>query len=303
MMFIHPPFLKKNDTVALVAPAKAINNDLIQHASDLLKERGYRVHLGKNSGGSHGYFSGTPDARLSDFQEALDNKEIRAIWCLRGGYGSLHIIDKLDWSAFSQQSKWIIGFSDITVFHHKVHQLGISSIHATMPLDLGHNTSEAIDSLFDTLEGRWKEVKLEGVAENIPGEAKGELIGGNLSVLYGLLGTDDRISYQNKILFIEDVGEAIYAIDRMFYALKKSGVLDDIKGLIVGGMTSMKDSEPPFGQTLNELIRGHLLNRQIPLAFNYPGGHLSDNRALVFGATTQMKVSALDHSLLVYQSL
>lgn len=300
-MFKHPTLLKKNDVIALLAPAKAIDPQLIQEAKVLLEKRGYRARIGKNSSGSFHYFSGTSEERLSDFQEAINDPEVKAIWCLRGGYGSLHIIDKLDWSAFNKQPKWIIGFSDITVFHHRLHKLGIMSIHATMPLDLAQNTPASIDSLFQILEGEWKDHQIKGVDENIVGEASGELIGGNLSVLYGLLGTDDRVSYQNKILFIEDVGEAIYAIDRMFYALKKSGVLDEINGLIVGGMTSLKDSDPPFGLSLNELIKRHLLDYQIPLAFNYPGGHIPDNQALVFGAKTQLKVAKDDKKVTIRQ--
>lgn len=300
-MFKHPPFLKKNDVVALIAPAKAIDPPLIADAKKLLEKRGFEVRIGKYSSGSFNYFSGTSEERYSDFQEAINDPEIKAIWCLRGGYGSLHIIDKLDWSAFKKLPKWIIGFSDITIFHHRLHRLGVSSIHATMPLDLAQNTPESIDSLFQMLAGDWKEIQLKGITENINGDANGELIGGNLSVLYGLLGTDDRVSYQNKILFIEDVGEAVYAIDRMFYALKKSGVLDEINGLIVGGMTSLKDSDPPFGLSVNELINRHLLDYQIPLAFNYPGGHIPDNRALVFGATTLLKVAKDDKTVTIQQ--
>lgn len=300
-MFKHPTLLKKNDVIALLAPAKAIDPQLIQEAKVLLEKRGYRARIGKNCSGSFHYFSGTSEERLSDFQEAINDPEVKAIWCLRGGYGSLHIIDELDWSAFCKKPKWIIGFSDITVFHHRLHKLGIASIHATMPLDIAQNTSEAINSLFDTLEGTWKEININGLPENIYGEASGELIGGNLSVLYGLLGTDDRVSYQNKILFIEDVGEAVYAIDRMFYSLKKSGVLSEIKGLIVGGMTSIKDSEPPFGLSVNDLIKNHLLAYQIPLAFNYPGGHLTDNRALIFGAKTHLKVAKDDKKVTLRQ--
>ena len=244
---------------------------------------GYRVEISNHCLGNHHYFSGTQEERLNDFQWALDHPEAKAIMCARGGYGCLHLVDELDWSGFQRRPKWIIGFSDITVFHQRIHRINSCSIHGTMPLNISENSPQALESLLKSIGGGPYSINSPHHPSNVYGTARGTLIGGNLSLIYALLGTNDQIDYTNRILFIEDVGEHLYAIDRMFYALRKADVLSKIRGLIVGGMTDLKDTTVPFGKSLEELILHHLKALDIPVCFNFPAGHLADNRALRFG--------------------
>jgi len=283
---LHP-----GDLIALVAPAKAIEKSYIDYATALLESRGYRVQLGAHCLGAHHYFSGTDVERASDLQQALDNPEVRAIICARGGYGCVRILDHLQWAGFMRDPKWLVGFSDVTVLHQHIGKMDLPSIHATMPLNFQENTSEAIDSLFDALEGRQLHYEIAAHSNNKSGVATGKLVGGNLSILYSLLGTDDCIDYTDCILFIEDLAEQLYHIDRMFYAFAKAGILDKIKGLIVGGMTDLKDTAVPFGQDIYTLILSHFTYRNIPIAFDFPAGHINDNRALIIGAEATIEVS------------
>lgn len=282
--------LQLGDLIAIVAPAKAIEESHITFAKALFESRGYRVQVGAHCLGSHHYFSGTDTERASDLQQALDNPEVKAIICARGGYGCVRILDHLQWAGFIREPKWLVGFSDVTVLHQHIGILELPSIHASMPLNFKENTSEAIDSLFAALEGKEMIYELEASLHNKQGEATGKLVGGNLSILYSLLGTDDCIDYSDCILFIEDLAEQLYHIDRMFYAFSKAGVLDKIKGLIVGGMTDLKDTVVPFGQDIYALILSHFMYRNIPIAFDFPAGHIDDNRALIIGKEARLEV-------------
>lgn len=290
-MIQGPPSLTKGDLIVIVAPAKAIEATHVHFAQNFLQNAGFRVEISPNCLGSYHYFSGTVTERLNDFQWALDHREAKAILCARGGYGCVHLVDDLDWSGFQKQPKWIIGFSDITVFHQRVHLLGIGSIHGSMPLNFSENSPAALSTLLQALSGSSYSISAPTHPLNIPGKTSGEIIGGNLSILYALLGTNDQIDYQNKILFIEDVGEHLYAIDRMFYALKKAGVLSSIAGLVVGGMTDMKDTAVPFGKNLEEIIHDHIKAHNIPLCFGFPAGHISDNQAIRFGDVVNFNVN------------
>ena len=284
------PPLKKGDTIAIVAPAKAIEKEHIDFAVDFFEQHGYKVLVGKNCLNQYHYFAGTDEERLSDFQEALDNPEIKAIICARGGYGCVRIVDEIQWASLLNHPKWIVGFSDVTVFHQRINILGLPSIHGTMPLNFKENSSEALTTLLQHLEGNHQAISISSHPMNIQGKAEGTLIGGNLSILYSLLGTDDEVNFQDAILFIEDLAEQLYHLDRMLFAFKKAGVFSQIKGLIIGGMTDMKDTAIPFGKSLEEIIVEHIKPFNIPLVFNFPAGHINDNRALVFGKEIRLEV-------------
>jgi len=285
------PALKKGDTIAIVAPAKAIEKEYIDFALDFFEQQGYKVLVGKNCLNQHHYFAGTDEERLSDFQEVLDNLEIKAIICARGGYGCVRIVDDIQWASLLNHPKWIVGFSDVTVFHQRINILGLPSIHGTMPLNFKENSNEALTTLLQHLEGNHQSISISSHPMNIEGIAEGILIGGNLSILFSLLGTDDEVNFQDTILFIEDLAEQLYHLDRMLFAFKKAGVLSQIKGLIVGGMTDMKDTAIPFGKSLEEIIIEHIKPYNIPLVFGFPAGHINDNRALVFGKKIKLEVS------------
>ena len=285
------PTLKKGDTIAIVAPAKAIEKEYIDLAVDFFEQQGYKILVGKNCLNQHHYFAGTDEERLSDFQEVLDNPEIKAIICARGGYGCVRIVDEIQWASLLNHPKWIVGFSDVTVFHQRINILGLPSIHGTMPLNFKENSNEALTTLLQHLEGNHQSISIPSHPMNIEGIAEGILIGGNLSILFSLLGTDDEVNFQDTILFIEDLAEQLYHLDRMLFAFKKAGVLGQIKGLIVGGMTDMKDTTIPFGKSLEEIIIEHIKPVNISLAFGFPAGHINDNRALVFGKKIMLEVA------------
>lgn len=281
-MFQKAKLLQSGSKIRIVAPAKAIEAHFIHSAETILERAGFSVELSEHCTGSYHYFSGTVSERLADFQAALDDDTIDAILCARGGYGSVQLVDKLDWTRFEANPKWIIGFSDITVFHMRLACMQIASIHGTMPLNFSENSKEALQSLFSTLtEGRQVDITTDAHNCNIHGSAEGVLIGGNASIVYSLLGTNEQASFAGSILFLEDLAEQIYHMDRIFYALRKAGVLQQIHGLIIGGMTDMKDTMVPYGQSLEEVIQQHLSEYNIPVCFNFPAGHISDNRALL----------------------
>ncbi len=286
-----PQALSPGDLVYITAPAKCIDESAIQTAANWLKQNGLSVRISAHCTGNHNYFSGTDEERLMDMQTALDDPEIKAIWCARGGYGSVRLIDQLNWEAFDHNPKWMIGFSDITVFHQRLQQNEIASIHGTMPLNVGENTKESLDSLLSAFIG--KASALEGKASdwNINGTAIGRVIGGNLSIVCSLIGTNDQPDYSGSILFIEDLAEHLYKIDRMFYTFKKSGILKQLVGVVIGGMTDMKDTSPPFGSSLEEIICHHLAPLNIPVAFNLPSGHINDNQAILLGGNYVLSVS------------
>lgn len=293
------PFLKKGDLIEILSPAKSIETAHVAFAKNLLEENGFRVKVGQNCLGKHHYFSGTSIERLSDFQKALDNEEVKAILCARGGYGSVQIVDKIGWASFLRSPKWIIGFSDVTVFHQKVAHLNLQSIHATMPLNFETNTKKSITTLIQTLTGQLPPLTANFSKGNKLGEASGKLIGGNLSILYSLLASKECPDYSNTILFIEDLAEQLYHLDRIFYAFEKAGVLDKINGLVVGGMTNMQDTQVPFGKTVEEIILSHFQYRKIPICFNFPAGHIDDNQALLLGKEVLLSVKS-DQAEIIY---
>jgi muramoyltetrapeptide carboxypeptidase len=230
------------------------------------------------------------------FQEYLDNDQIEAIWFARGGYGSIRIIDKLDFTQFIQHPKWLMGFSDTTVIHGKLSRLGVPSLHSPMPFYFANKTPEAKQSLLDALTGKPIRYEIPSHPLNRMGEIEGEIVGGNLSVLHSMIGSNTFPDVEGKILFIEDVDEYIYHIDRMMHALKRAGKLDNLKGLIVGGLTQIHDNAHPFGMSVEEVIAEAVAEYDYPLCFNFPAGHLDDNRVLVFGQKVKINVTSPSQS-------
>ena len=294
---IQPTFLQKNDTVAIVSTARKISLEDIKPAINLLESWGLTVEIGKTIGLEDHQFAGSDEERANDFQKMLDDPKIKAIWCARGGYGTVKIIDKLDFNNFKKNPKWIIGYSDVTVLHSHLHNLGFQTLHATMPLDILKNTVEAKNTLKASLFGQAFSFKIATSKENKIGIAEGVLVGGNLSMFYSLLGSKTSINTDGKILFIEDLDEYLYHIDRMLMNLKRNGYFNNLKGLIVGGMTSMHDNAIPFGKNAKEIILDIVSEKNFPVVFDFPAGHLNDNRALVLGEKVSLEVDEKNTSL------
>ena len=293
---IQPPYLKKGDTVLITATAGIINDStIINNGIELLKSWGLNVRLGKNLYESNGHFAGTDKQRLEDFQNAIDDDNIKAVWCARGGYGTVRIIDDIDFTKFKENPKWIIGFSDVTVLHNEIHNLGIETIHAMMPSTLKSGDEEqkkAQKSLKKALFGKKIKFRVSESDYNKEGEAVGQLVGGNLSILYSLLGSKSSISVDNKILFIEDVGEYEYHIDRMLLNLKRNGYFEKCKGLIIGGISDIRENDVAFGKTVEEIVLDAVKEYDFPVSFDFPAGHIRDNRTLVLGREISLMVKA-----------
>jgi len=262
-------------------------------AITLFEEWGLNVVLGKNLFRSHNQFAGTEEERTEDFQAMLDNKDIKAIICSRGGYGIVRIIDLFNFDHFVEHPKWIVGYSDITIFHSHIHTcFGIETLHATMPINVFANHNyDATESMHDALFGKPISYQIVTDSHSRVGEGTGELIGGNISILYSLSATASDIDTDGKILFIEDLDEYLYHVDRMMLNLKRSGKLSNLAGLIIGGLTEMKDNTIPFGATAEEIIMEAIEGTDYPVCFGFPAGHLDDNRALIFGRAVMLKVS------------
>ncbi len=293
-MITIPPYLKKGNTIGITCPAGYMTKEKAQTCVSVLQQWGYQVMVGKTLGSaSSNYFSGTDQDRLGELQAMLDDKNIQAILCGRGGYGTGRIIDQLDFKKFKKNPKWVIGFSDITVLHSHIYSnLKIASLHAPMAAafnDEGYK-NEFIVSLQKAITGKKASYKTHVHVFNKPGIAEGELIGGNLSLLAHLTGTPSDIKTKNKILFIEDTGEYIYNIDRMLYQLKRAGKLEKLAGLIIGGFTDMKDTERPFGKTVYEVIKEIVAEYDYPVCFDFPVSHGTPNYALKVGGTYFLKI-------------
>ncbi len=285
------PFLHQGSKIGIVAPARKVIPEEMQYAIDWLEEQGFKPIYDNRLFAEHHIFAGDDDFRAAVFQEYLDNEEIEAIWLARGGYGSIRIIDKLDFTRFLQHPKWVIGFSDTSVIHGKLNRLGVPSLHAFMPFFFANKTPEAKQSLFDALTGKALHYAIEPQPENRNGEMEGEIVGGNLSVLYGMIGSDTFPELEGKILFIEEVDEYIYHIDRMMHALKRAGKLARLKGLIVGGLTQIHDNPDPFGMSVEEVIAEAVAEYDYPVCFGFPAGHFDDNRAVFFGLDSRLLVT------------
>ena len=286
------PFLKQGSKIAIAAPARMVKPEEMEYAIHWLEERGFVPIYDERLFAGHYIFAGDDDLRAAVFQEYLDDENVDAIWLARGGYGSIRIIDKLDFTQFLQHPKWIIGFSDTTVFHGKLNRLGCPSLHASMPYCFENKTIEAKQSLFDALMGKPLHYEFPAHPLNWIEQMEGEIVGGNLSVLYSMIGSNTFPDLDGKILFIEDVDEYIYHIDRMMRALKRAGKLEHLKGLVIGGLTQIHDNTDAFGQSVEEVIAEVVSEYGYPICFNFPAGHFDDNRAIVFGQKVSVKVTS-----------
>lgn len=284
-------FLKPGSKIAIAAPARMVTPDEMQFAINWLKEKGFVPVYDERLFAQHYIFAGDDNFRAAVFQHYLDDEDIEAIWIARGGYGSIRVIDKLDFTQFLQHPKWIIGFSDGTVFHGKLNRLGVPSLHTAMPFYFENKTPEAKHALFEALLGKPLQYEFPSHPLNKNGVMEGEIVGGNLSVLYGMMGSNTFPELDGKILFIEEVDEYIYHIDRMMHALKRAGKLENLKGLIVGGLTQIKDNSHPFGMTAEQVIAEAVAEYNYPVCFSYPAGHFDDNRPLFFGLKSRIEVT------------
>lgn len=288
---IRPPFLKAGDTVGITCPARKISLQDIQVAIDRLKSWDLNVVIGDTIGKADHQYAGSDVERRNDLQKMLNNPSINAILFGRGGYGTVRILDDLDFRPFLDKPKWLLGFSDITYLHTLLNcNIGVETIHSTMPISFPTNTKESIDSLHDILFGKPLEYRFSAHSLNRNGEMNGEIVGGNLSILYSILGTKSILNTHQKILLIEDLDEYLYHIDRMMMAMKRAGKLKHLAGLLVGGMSDMNDNTIPFGKTAEEIIYEHIAEYDYPVCFNFPCGHIPDNRAVILGRNAKVEV-------------
>ncbi len=289
-----PPYLQPGDQIGMVCPAGYMPTEKYEKCIETLVDWGFKVKLGKTLGHQFNYFSGTDEERLADLQNMMDDKNIKAILCARGGYGTGRIIDDLDFTQFLKHPKWVIGFSDITVMHnHLFSQYKMASLHAPMAAAFNDdlNDNPFVQSLYDALIGTKANYITAPNSFNQLGNARGVLVGGNLSLLAHLIGTPSDIDTKDKILFMEDVGEYIYNVDRMMYQLKRSGKLKYLKGLIIGHFSEMKDTTVPFGQTTSEVIKTIVKNYDYPICFDFPVSHDIENYALKVGVEYELSVN------------
>jgi muramoyltetrapeptide carboxypeptidase len=290
---IIPPYLKAGDSVGFVATARSVSPEEVSKSIEVFESKGLKVVLGPNLFGKDNQFSGTDEQRAADMQLFFDNPEINAIISVRGGYGSVRTLQPLNFDKFIQQPKWIIGYSDITVFHSIVNnKYNTETLHAPMPFNYGKNDADwdSINQTFDILFGNTPEYTITKHPLNINGKTEGELIGGNLSVLYSLRGTPADYNPEGKILFIEDIDEYLYHIDRMLMNLLYGNKLSGLKGVIVGDMTDMKDNITPFGKNAYEIIDSFVKKLNIPVCYGFPAGHGSINKPLIMGRKILLEV-------------
>ncbi|WP_298222270.1 LD-carboxypeptidase [Flavobacterium sp.] len=288
---ITPEFLHKGDTIGILATARKIDLATLQPAIKLLESWGLHVEIGKTIGKEDHQLAGPDWMRATDFQEMIDNPKIKAIWGAKGGYGTVRIIDRIDFTKFKQKPKWIAGFSDMTVLHSHLNNMGIETLHSMMAISAEKAAPETLESFRKALFGEKLEYHIPTHPFNKKGTAKGEIVGGNLSVLYSIMGSKSEIDYKGKILFIEDLDEYLYHIDRMMMNLKRNGYFDGLKAVIVGGMTSMNDNDIPWGKDALEIIQDVLKDYKFPIIYNFPAGHIKDNRALILGKTVSIDVN------------
>ncbi|WNW01387.1 LD-carboxypeptidase [Tenacibaculum sp. HL-MS23] len=294
MKLITPPSLQKGDTIAIVAPAGILKNrkHVIDKAKKLAQSWGLEVVYGKHLFNQAHHFAGTDEERCEDFQEALDNPNIKAIWAARGGYGSVRILDKLDFTKFKENPKWVIGYSDITAFHNHIHNVGVETIHGIMGTsmqDAPEVIAKSVESLKRALFGESLAYEISNSKHNRSGKVNGELVGGNIAILASMLGSTSQMSTDGKILFIEEIGEYKYSIDRMLQSLKRAGYFTKVKGIIVGDMTKVKKNTTPWGTSIEQLILDVIPN-DVPVLFNFPAGHEPDNRALIMGRNITLNI-------------
>jgi muramoyltetrapeptide carboxypeptidase len=287
---LQPPFVKKGDKIAIICPAKKLPKPM-DDAVALLQSWGLEVVLGDTVGLSYHQFAGDDEQRAKDLQRFIDDDSIKAIIAARGGYGTIRIIDHVDFRRFATHPKWLIGFSDITVLHaHLFANYQAQTIHGQMPVNIPDASGHSLETLRKALFGEEINYSFNSHALNRSGKATGILTGGNLSLLVAVLGSASDYNYDGKILFIEDVGEYLYSIDRMIRTLDRAGKLKNLAGLIVGGFTEVKDNDIPFGQTVPQIVMDVVKKYHYPVCFDFPAGHIPDNQSLVFGKNLDLHV-------------
>lgn len=292
--FTQPEFLQQGDTILIIAPAGIIKQPVaIEQAKERFENWGYTVIIGDAVFNDHHHFAGTDNQRLQDMQWALDHPTAKAIWCARGGYGSVRIVDDLDFRKFAKRPKWMIGYSDITVFHNKLHNLGFQSMHAPMPINFKEPypaIEESMEQLHSILQGNLPTYQVNTNPYNKIGTCSGVLIGGNLTILENMIGTSTCFSAKDKILFIEEIGEYKYHIDRLLRALDRKGYFKECAGIIIGDFTDTKKNYPEFGQTTEEIVLSIVEKYNISVLFDFPAGHELKNLGLIFGHEVIMTV-------------
>ncbi|CAA0171913.1 S66 peptidase family protein [Tenacibaculum maritimum] len=301
---IKPPYLQKGDTIIILAPAGILKNRalVIDKAKMLAEKWGLKVLYGKHMFEQGNHFAGTDEQRCEDFQKALDDPTIKAIWSARGGYGSVRILDRLDFTIFKKHPKWIIGYSDLTAFHNHINNVGVETLHAMMGVSLEDKAAmitETIATFKKALFGEQLKYEVGASRYNRKGKVSGELVGGNIAVLASMLGSESQLDTDGKILFIEEIGEYKYSIDRMLQSLRRGGYFRKLKGVIVGGMTKIKKNTTPWGSSIEQLILD-IIPENIPVMFNFPAGHDSDNRALILGRKVVLEVEE-NKALLLFE--
>jgi muramoyltetrapeptide carboxypeptidase len=291
---IIPAALKPGDKIRIVSPAGKVKEEHIMPAVEWLQKQDYTVELGKYVFDTHYQFAGTDACRLADFQSALDDPDTAAILCSRGGYGTVRIISKLDFSRFMKFPKWLVGFSDITILHSCLNNRRVATIHGIMPryfFDSAREPTQSLESLMELITGKSVIYNLPAAEGNRSGKVIAELTGGNLSVISSMYGTRCETNSNGKILFLEDIDEFLYHTDRMMHQLKLSGKLQNLAGLILGNFTDMKDNESPFGKNVHEIIAEAVEEYNFPVCFGFPAGHDELNLALAFGKKWELDVS------------
>lgn len=293
---IQPPYLKAGDTVAIVAPSGILKNRRgeINKAVNLLESWGLHTVVGKHVFSGDHHFAGTDAERCEDMQTAMDDPKISAIWCARGGYGAVRILDRLNYDGLKKDPKWLIGYSDITALHSAFHNHGLETIHAIMGVSLTNDLpldAQSVITFRKVLFGHELRYELPASTYNQVGDVTAPLVGGNLTMLHTMLGSDTSIDTNGQILFIEEIGEYKYHVDRMLQSLKRAGYFEHCAGVLVGDMTKMKKNTTAWGTSIEQLILDVLSEYDIPVAFGMPAGHEKDNRAMILGRTIEMKVS------------
>ena len=297
---ISPPFVKPGSKIRIVSPAGKVKKEFVLSTVEWLEKQGYKVELGKHIFAQHFQFAGTDTQRFEDLQIALDDPECSAIICSRGGYGIVRIINQLDFARFIKNPKWLVGYSDITILHSILNNLGVATIHGVMPksfLDDDGNPTESLISLMNLLKVKEKKYSIPPTEFNRSGFASAEFVGGNLSLISSLQGTKYELDTTGKILFLEDIDEFLYHSDRMIHQLKLAGKLDNLAGLVLGDFTEMKDNESPFGKTIHEIFLDAVKEFDYPVCFGFPAGHNKKNLALAFGETWHLDVSKIESVL------
>jgi len=289
-----PPYLQKDDTIGIVCPSGYMPAENFQTCINTLQQWGFKVKLGATPGKQFHYFSGTDQERTDDLQAMLDDADVKAILCARGGYGLSRIIDQLNFKKFIKHPKWIIGFSDITVLHaHLFQQYKMATLHAPMAGAFNDDEykNEYVLSLKAALLGKASDYSVAGNELNREGDCEGKLVGGNLALVAHLVGSSSSFNTKNKILFLEDIGEYLYNIDRMMIQLKRAGMLEKLAGLIFGGFTDMKDTTVPFGQSIDDILQHHVKEYEYPVCYNFPVSHSKENYALKVGVKHRLAVT------------